>query len=490
MPRRKPQRGRHLPAPWTLIFSFAAASPAAAHGFAHRYDLPIPLAFYIWGAGATVAVSFVALALFLRAGDGLIRRHIDRRADGRMVRLLVAAARALASGTLVLVVVAGLFGNQDPVRNIAPVMIWIIGWVGLAFLSVLLGDVWRLVNPWNAIVSFAQACRRRRRAGAALGLAKPYPQWLAAWPAFVLLVSFAWMELVWSGKNHPAALALVLAAYSALTFVGMALFGSEKWLAHGEVFTCVFGTFARFGPLTAMPDGPGIRVRMPAAGLLEDPPKTFSMVALVTALLATVTFDGLLETPLWARLDLAAMDWASELSFRDMPILREDQAVRLIRSIGLAGCILVFLAVYVLVCWLTAAVAGERTAVVLRSFVLTLVPIAIAYHVAHYFSLFFLGGQYLIPLLSDPLGRGWNLFGTAGYQVDIGLVTPRLQWSVAVAAVVLGHMFAIYLSHLTALRLFADRRAALRSQIPMAALMIIYTMMSLWILSQPIVEKR
>ena len=108
-----------------------------------------------------------------------------------------------------------------------------------------------------------------------------------------------------------------------------------------------------------------------------------------------------------------------------------------------------------------------------------LVPIAVAYHVAHYFSLFFLGGQYVIPLLSDPLGRGWNIFGTAQYQIDIGLVTPRLQWIVAVIAVVLGHVCAIYLSHVSALRFFADQRAALRSQFPMVALMVAYTMLSL-----------
>jgi hypothetical protein len=174
-----------------------------------------------------------------------------------------------------------------------------------------------------------------------------------------------------------------------------------------------------------------------------------------------------------------------------VPLLREDQMVRLVRSVALVGFVLLFLGAYAVVCRLTAAAAGERAAPtggVLRSFVLTLVPIAIAYHIAHYFSLFFLGGQYVIPLLSDPLGHGWNLIGTAHYQVDIGLVTPRLQWTVAVVAVVLGHVCAIYLAHVTALRLFADRRAALRSQIPMVALMVIYTMLSLWILSQPIVE--
>src|SRR5262245_23200350 len=482
-----PRRWRKLFGCMAFMFSLAAAAPAAAHGFGQRYDLPIPLSFYIWGAGATVALSFVGFGLFLRAEHRLLDWHIDWKAEGRLVGAL-AVPRALATGMLLLVIVAGLFGNQDPIRNIAPVMIWIIGWVGLAFLSVLLGDVWRLVNPWNAVFALAEICYRRMRADAVLGFTRRYPESLAAWPAFLLLVSFAWMELVWSGRNDPAALAVALAAYSALTFFGMALFGREKWLAQGEMFTLVFGTFARFGPLSAISQRPGIRVRMPAAGLVADKPSTFSMVALVVALLATVTFDGLLETPLWARVDLAVLDWASE---PPVPILREDQMVRLVRSVALVGCILLFLAAYAVVCRLTAAAAGEhaaRTGVVLRSFVLTLVPIAIAYHVAHYFSLFFLGGQYAIPLLSDPLGRGWNLLGTAQYQVDIGLVTPRLQWGVAVVAVVLGHVCAIYLSHVTALRLFANRRAALRSQIPMVALMVIYTMLSLWILSQPIVE--
>jgi hypothetical protein len=143
------------------------------------------------------------------------------------------------------------------------------------------------------------------------------------------------------------------------------------------------------------------------------------------------------------------------------------------------------------VCWLTAAVSGDddvRAGTIVRCFVLTLVPIALAYHVAHYFSLFFIGGQYAIPRLSDPFGWGWNLFGTARYQVDIGFVTPWLQWTVAVLAVVLGHVAAVYLSHVTALRVFHSRSAALRSQIPMILLMIGYTMISLWILSQPMVE--
>ena len=487
-----PRRWRKLIGGLSYLLGSACTSPAPAHGFGQRYDLPIPLSFYVWGAGATVALSFVGFTLFLRQEPNLSRLRAEWHPKGRLVNAVVMSARSLAVGLLALVIVAGLFGSQDPIRNIAPAMIWIIAWVGLAFLSLLLGEVWALINPWDTVFTFAESSYRRIRAGAVLGSGRRYPEWLGVWPAFLLFVLFSWMELVWSGKNVPAELAAALLVYSGLTWLGMFVFGREAWLGRGEVFTLVFGTFARFAPLARMLEGRvGIRVRPPATGLLEDHPLTISMVALVIALLATVTFDGFLETPLWARVDFAVLDSASDSSFWAVLSLREDQAVRAVRTLTLLGWVLLFLGVYAVFCWLTAAVSGDRAVsagIIARRFVLTFVPISLAYHVAHYFSLLFIGGQYAIPLLSDPLGRGWNLFGTAGYQVDIGFVTPRLQWSVAVVAVVLGHVVAVYLSHITALRVFRSSRAALVSQIPMIVLMVGYTMISLWILSQPIVE--
>ena len=121
-------------------------------------------------------------------------------------------------------------------------------------------------------------------------------------------------------------------------------------------------------------------------------------------------------------------------------------------------------------------------------FVLSLVPIAIAYHLSHYLSYLLITGQQIIPLASDPFGRGWDLLGTAGYKLDIGILNAKIVWYVAVIAIVIGHVIAVYLSHITALWVFEDRHAALRSQIPMLVLMIGYTMISLWILSQPIVN--
>ena len=122
-----------------------------------------------------------------------------------------------------------------------------------------------------------------------------------------------------------------------------------------------------------------------------------------------------------------------------------------------------------------------------RAFVLTLVPIAVAYHLSHYFPLLLTAGQFIIPLLSDPFGYGWNLFGTAGYKVDLGIVSPYVFWYSAVTIIVVGHIVAVVLAHGAALRMFGNRRDALLSQIPMMALMVAYTTLSLWILAQPIV---
>src|SRR5262249_1648786 len=129
-----------------------------------------------------------------------------------------------------------------------------------------------------------------------------------------------------------------------------------------------------------------------------------------------------------------------------------------------------------------------RASAVAREFVLTLVPIAVAYHLSHYFSLLLTAGQFVIPLASDPFGFGWNLFGTAKHSVDLGVVSPYFFWYSAVVMIVTGHVIAVLLAHHVALRLFRDRRAALLSQIPMVVLMVAYTTLSLWILAQPILS--
>jgi hypothetical protein len=470
----------------------APVATAEAHGFGERYDLPIPLAFYVVGAGATVALSFVLVTL-LFTGERVLRfypRVTLRVSAQSWIGRLALVIRVACAAFFVFLIIAGIAGEQNPFRNIVVVSVWIVGWVGISLGSALLGDVWRLIDPWNTIFAGLERLHASLRPRGLFGANCVYPKSPAAWPAFVLFVGFAWMELVWSGRDVPARLALAMLGYSLLTWTGMFAFGREVWRAHGEVFSIVFGVFARFGIFAVRPLASTIEIRPPAVGLLEQRALDPSMTALVVALLATVTFDGFLETPLWAQLDLRILDAPPESPLWTTLKLSEDQALRLGRTIGLITFVALFNAAYYAICRFSAAVTGTRADVltIAGRFVLSLVPISLAYHIAHYFSYLVIGGQYIIPLLSDPLGRGSDLLGTAAYQPDIGIVSPWLQWSMAVVAVVVGHVIAVALAHVTALRFYASRHLALLSQIPILVLMVGYTMLSLWILSQPIIE--
>jgi hypothetical protein len=469
---------------------------AEAHGFGQRYDLPIPLSFYVFGAGATVAFSFVMVAMFLQTARlpdtyprlPLLRSAASRRWAGRLAN----AARMLAAAYFILMIAAGLFGAQTPLRNIIVVSVWIVGWVAISLCSALVGDVWRFLNPWDTLFAAAERTHARLRPNRAFGLGLPYPALLDTWPTLLFFIAFAWMELIWDGRDVPARLAGVMLLYSGMTWIGMFVFGRDAWRQRAEVFTVVFGIFALFAPLAPTEkSGNGMMLRLPACGLLEDRRTSWAMMLLVIALLATVTFDGILETPLWAYVDVTIINEPDDSMLWTVFDFSEAAALRFGRTIGLMLFVALFSAVYLSVCKIMATVIGSEgggTASLACRFVFSLLPISIAYHIAHYFSYLFNGGQLVIPLLSDPFGFGWDLLGTASYRPDIGLVGPLLQWYVAVAAIVAGHVIAVYLAHVTALSTFGDRQAALRSQISIVVLMVGYTMLSLWILSQPIVE--
>jgi glycerol-3-phosphate acyltransferase PlsY len=159
-------------------------------------------------------------------------------------------------------------------------------------------------------------------------------------------------------------------------------------------------------------------------------------------------------------------------------------------TLGLLAFTLAFAGLYLAVTWLMHRAVGRRTPaeVLARTFVYTLIPIALAYLYAHYLSFLLIQGQLIIPLASDPFAAGWDLLGTAGYTVDISIVNARFVWIFAVAAIVAGHIVAVYLAHLRSLALYPDRGLALRSQLPLLALMVGYTVVSLWIVSRPIAE--
>jgi hypothetical protein len=297
----------------------------------------------------------------------------------------------------------------------------------------------------------------------------------------LLYIAFLWLEMAWHGADSPSAIATAMAVYALVTWIGMWVFGREAWLERGEVFSLVFGMLARFAPMHVELEGRRVtqwHLRPYAVGLFEKDPLDISRTALVLVILAAVTFDGFMETPLWASIAQAA----------------DGEESHGLRTAGLFLAPLVFALLYFASCRLVAFASGvasnQARERVPGLFVLTLVPIAIAYLVAHYFTFLVQASQYLVPLASDPLGRGWNLFSTANDFVRVSVLAPRVVWITCISAIVTGHVAALYLAHSLSMREFPTRSAARRSQWPMLVLMIAYTMSSLWIVAQPIVSTR
>jgi hypothetical protein len=500
------------------VFLLAWAGSVAAHGFGQRYDLPVPLWLYVVGAAATVAVSFVVIGMFVRgtSGSGTYPRiNLLQLPVGRFLAhpVCLFCLKLVSACLFVLLILAGLLGHQNPAKNLAPTLVWVIWWVGLAYVSALAGNLWALINPWKVLFGWVEGLYRGVAPGRDLCRHWVYPHTLGAWPGVLLFLGFAWVELVFQGAAVPANLAVLALAYAGITWTGMFLFGKDPWLRHGEAFSLAFGLLARFAPTEvrvrdprlcrtcslACQDGDGAcidcyacfaradatqrewNLRPYAVGLVRNKGVSVSEMVFVLLLLATVTFDGFLATPVWAEIRTALLGFLPDLG----------DARRLVtRTLGLLVFPMLFLEVYLLCSILMALASGGRLSGIrlARTFTFTLVPIAIAYHIAHYLSFLLVQGQRLLPLASDPFGFGWNLLGTAEYGLNIGIVGARFGWYTTVIAIVMGHIIAVYLAHLVAVRILRHRAIALRSQYPMLVLMLSYTMLSLWILAQPIVE--
>ena len=194
----------------------------------------------------------------------------------------------------------------------------------------------------------------------------------------------------------------------------------------------------------------------------------------VILVLSTVTFDGLKETSFW----------------NDMQRSMGGVDASIVDTIGLFGIPIAFLVIYLGFSWSISVMSNGamKWRVVARAFVLSLMPIALAYHFAHFLGLILIQDQFILRLASDPFGRGWNLFGSSNYTIDIGVINAEAAWFFAIAVIVFGHVAAVFISHLVSLREIRDNTLALRSQYPMLVLMVFYTAVSLWIISQPIVE--
>lgn len=450
-----------------------------AHGLVQRADLPVPDWLFAWGATAVLVASFAGLAVLWptpRLQPTRTRSGTTTGTRAPATRVIEAVAGATGVAVLAVVVWAGLAGVQQPQANLAPTAVLVIFWVGGAFASALVGDVFYSLSPWRALGRLTGAAARRARNGAP-PRHHAYPQRLGCWPAAAGLLLFGWVELVSGFGESPSRLAVYVIVYSVATWGAMVVYGVERWHQQGEAFAVYFGLFARIAPVEFL-DGRA-RLRMPLSALAALPVRS-GQAALLAVMIGTVTFDGLGQGALWREGILPPL-WDGLRQTGLSAHLTEQIAgtIGLLTTIGLVA------GLYECGCRGAASVSERvQLAEVRGAFVHSLVPIAFAYVVAHYLSLLLLQGQMLLPLASDPLGRGWDLLGTASGGIDYGVIGQRATWYTQVTIVVAGHVAGLTLAHDRALALYTESRAAVRSQYWMLGVMATFTSLALWLLSQ------
>jgi hypothetical protein len=462
------------------IAILAFPEQASAHALVGRQDLPVPAWLFAWGASLVLIVSFALLSV---AWTQARLQEEDWRplTAGLSAVLLSPVTQVLCglagAGLLFLVVYAGLEGTEDAIRNFAVIFVFYTFWLGLVLASVLFGDVFRAFNPWRAI-GRAFSGTFRLVAGQAAPSPFTYPEHLGRWPAVAGVVGFIWLELIHGAgvAPDPGNVATATLIYSAITFACMALFGVEEWIERGEAFSGYFGMFARLSVLEVREGRIGRRRFLSGA---PSWPLMPGSAALVLTSIGVTSFDGAQEGALQSAIS-STFDWIHDLGFGTIASFRITNSIWLL--LVLAGVGLLY--------WL--GIRGMHTVrgspgvrELFGSFAHTLIPIALAYIVAHYFSAFVYQEQAQFTyILSDPLGDGSDLFGTAGGGIDYGLISSNAIWYVQVGSLVVGHVAALTLAHDRALAVYGDVRSATRSQYFMLAVMVGFTCFGLFLLSQ------
>jgi hypothetical protein len=448
-----------------------------AHGIGGVQDLPVPASFFYTTTALVLVVSFVLLGALWRrpllqahAGGRRLPRRLEAVVLSRALRILLGTASV---GLLVLTLATALFGTTIPFLNFAPTFVYVVFWLGLPLLSVTLGDVWRVLSPWRALAD--GAVWAIERTGRETAPVLSYPERFGRYPAAVALFAFVALELAHPRGAEPRMLGIAVALYSYWALAGMAVFGRDDWTRGGEGFAVAFGLLSRIAPFAAR--GGRVVIRWPLTDLAgaDRVPGTLVFVAVM---IGSTSFDGFSQTSAWRNL---LADVRSRLAGESLRVV--DLATTMTNLAGLA-----FFVALVVVTYLAAIAVTERLVRAPRSlatdFLLPLVPIAFVYVLAHYFSYFLVRGQFAIQLVSDPFGRGWDVFGTADFAPNLAIVSPQTVWYVKCVALTAGHVAGLAVAHDRAVDLFEDRRTALRSQYPMLGLMVLYTVGGLWVLSR------
>jgi hypothetical protein len=346
-------------------------------------------------------------------------------------------------------VAACFLGPQEPLANLGLLVVWVGWWAGYTMSTYLVGNTWPALNPWRTLADPLPS------------LGYDYPERLGLWPATVALLALIWVEVVSPIADAPAVLGTVVLGYTGATILGAVVFGVDDWFGRADPITRVFHYYGHVAPLQR--DGDGLSVRLPGSALTTLSVSTRSEVAFIVALLWGTTFDGLVSTPVWR----TVVDVAT-------PTLPLD----LLYPLALACGFGVFLVAYGVATQASKSVSDTylERATLAKRFAPSLLAIAAGYHLAHYLGYFLSLSPALATVAATPLAP----------PLDVTLISlPGWFEIIGMGAILAGHLVAIWLAHTTAYDILPGRIQAIRSQYPYIAVMVFYTMTSLWIIAQP-----
>ncbi len=433
------------------IALLALPAVAAGHQLSKTFESRLPLAVYLAGAGGAVALSF----LFVLVRDIRAEPSPD---TGRHVEVPSAVRfglRAIGLVGLAWIVVQGILGGESD-AEVSRLFAWVYGWVGVALISAFVFPIWTWLDPFSTLHDLG--ARALRATGIAGAEPASYPPALGRWPAVAGFAAVVWLELVAFGAGSRT-LALVIAGYTVFSLAMMAQYGRPTWSEHGEVFSVWFGLIGRLAPFARVPgDEAALRRRPFASGLLEGG-WALPDIVLVGLGTGSILFDGLSQTQPW-------------VSAFGLP-------AALPQTLLLAAFLGIIVGAALVVARLVGVAATGAG----------LVPIAVGYLLAHYFTYLVIDGQRIVIAISDPLQQGKNYLGTAFFQPSSAFLPPSLVWTLQLAAVVGGHMIGAWAGHVVAAGhagrqgTLAARAVRLR-QVPLATVMVGLTTLTLWSLGQ------
>ncbi|MDF1747680.1 MAG: hypothetical protein P1V34_02275 [Alphaproteobacteria bacterium] len=467
---------------WGLIALLAflgLASTAYAHTSERGYILLLPTEYYLLGGTLSVALSFMILSLsepraVIEAFRGGL--NLPWIPAGLFDTVLSAIGFLSFAGLLY----CGVEGARDPLTNPLPMVIWTIGWIGVTVAHAVFGNFWSVLNPWRFPVRLV-----RRLVGASAEGVGPVslPNWAKGWPAILLFMGIAWYELVSLSPEDPDLLAFWVLIFWGIGFIGCLLFGEAVWLRAGEPLSVLFRYLSLLAPISVKTNPDGRRVlclSKPGSRVLDSEPASLAISLFLLLSLATVSFDGLSMTFWWLGLnDINPLEFPGR------------SAVTGINSVGLLLAWITLAALYGASVWGGEWLRGARDAKpALGLMVLSILPIALAYHISHYLTYFLVNAQWVLIALNDPLATGANLLGLQGFRVTASFLNSpdsvERIWQIQVAAISIGHIWAVILAHGLSSRLSGGRPARhLVGQIPLGLLMVAYTLFGLWLLSSP-----